>query len=652
MKTWKHISLPVLIVLFLTNFKIVVLNAQEISKADMEKRAASNFENSRYDKAVADYETLHSMFPKDTRYAYFLGRSLLQSNIDVTRAAELLKFVAMRNYGDDAYFYLGMAYLHSYQFDDALLAFTTFRKTATNRQLENYDADYWVEVSSDALRSSNVAKVLYVENLQVVPSNALASAFKDDIGGTYIYVPEDFKSSRDKEIDYQSLMYIPKSAVNGDYLYFSTCMKKGDQGPDIYRVRRLTPENFSLPEALPSAINTPYDEAYPFYDKLTATLYFSSKGHSTSGGFDIFKSQYDSVNATWKEPEKLDFPINSPYDDYLYTLTADRQDAIFLTNRNCGMYEAGAYTIMTNVQGKFISPANRDELLTCALLIPSSIDIKSEMDAEMAERESVKDTPASVEITNQKPSSANEYAGLIKEALDYQSMSDSLSWKAKEMRSKAENESDYRTKQELIANSTTLDQESKRLQRMAEEKFLLAENARDSNENKTNNTSASILKPEPVAEGITRYTYQPESQTVAEKVTRNDDYQLGFEAAKAANAELAFTFSINTASPYSAQNPIPVAMLSEGLVYRIQLGAFSNAIPEDSFGGLAPVSKEKNAKETKYYVGYFSSVTKAREALDKVKKYGYPDAFIVSFFDSKKISIQQAREIEFAEKPK
>jgi len=93
-----------------------------------------------------------------------------------------------------------------------------------------------------------------------------------------------------------------------------------------------------------------------------------------------------------------------------------------------------------------------------------------------------------------------------------------------------------------------------------------------------------------------------------------------------------------------------MASISEGLTYRIQLGAYSNEIPENTFGGLTPVSKEASASNTKYYVGAFNSIKEAREALGKVKEYGYPDAFLVSFFNSQKISVQKAREIEFAER--
>jgi hypothetical protein len=245
----------------------------------------------------------------------------------------------------------------------------------------------------------------------------------------------------------------------------------------------------------------------------------------------------------------------------------------------------------------------------------------------------------------------DEYGKLISEGMDLQSKSDSLNWSTKELGIRANQETDYLKKKELIANITTIDKEAKRMQLLAEEKFLLAEQIRTPNNVETGKESNSV----PIVNAksnneITQVTYKENQSSNTVKKVSGEDYQRGMDAAKNATAELVVNFSISSASPYSNDNPIPVAVIPSGLIYRIQLGAFSNTIPENAFGGLSPLSKERNPSETKYFVGYFSSLVKAREALDQVKKYGYPDAFIVSYFDSKKIPIQQAREIEFAEK--
>ncbi len=623
-------------------------HAQEISKSDLEQRAGNNFAKQRYDKAASDYEILNSMFPKDTRYAYFLGRSYLQSNQNITRATELLKFAATRNYGEDAYFYLGKAYLLNYQFNDAKLAFTIFKNTASGKQLEKFNADYWLKVTDNSMQSATVAEVLYVENLQIIPVATLESAFRDNIEGKYIYVPDEFKSDADKETDFQSLMFIPSSSQNGDYLYFASRSKKDRTGLDIYRVQRLTAENYSLPELLPAAINTPYDDAFPYYDKATGTLYFSSMGHNTSGGYDVFKSHIDPSTSLWSKPEKMNFPLNTPYDDYLYTLTKEGKGAIFLTNRNSGMKDIEAYTIDLSQPVRYSSPISRDEMLTCALLSPSSIAVNQSDPGSNSELINPSVIPLGSSSKTLIYSPEEEYARLVQEALELQSKSDSLNWSSKEIRLLADGEQDYLKKQELLANLTTIEAESKRMQHLADEKFTQADRLRGNN-TAVNKTNLTIQQPEVTRNtSITQYAFN-NSTKAAEEQNSPEAYQQGVDAGTNASAEISSVFSISGTAPYSKENPIPVAILPAGLVYRIQLGSFTNPIPDNAFGGLSPVSKEKNTTETKYYVGYFPSIIKAREALEEVKKYGYPDAFIVSYYDSKKIPIQKAREIEFAE---
>jgi hypothetical protein len=80
------------------------------------------------------------------------------------------------------------------------------------------DMDYWIAVCANAANSGSLARVVVVNNLQVVPENAVEGAFKENVEGKYIYIPEEFKSVEDISTDYQTLMFIPKNCQVGDYL--------------------------------------------------------------------------------------------------------------------------------------------------------------------------------------------------------------------------------------------------------------------------------------------------------------------------------------------------------------------------------------------------------------------------------------------------
>jgi hypothetical protein len=63
-------------------------------------------------------------------------------------------------------------------------------------------------------------------------------------------------------------------------------------------------------------INTPYNEDTPFITQDGTLLYFSSEGHTSMGGYDIFKSRL--VGATWVTPENIGYPINTTDDDKFF----------------------------------------------------------------------------------------------------------------------------------------------------------------------------------------------------------------------------------------------------------------------------------------------------------------------------------------------
>jgi hypothetical protein len=491
----------------------------------------------------------------------------------------------------------------------------------------------------------------------LIPLNARESAFSENFNGKYIFVPDEFKSATDKSTSYETLMFLSKEIEVGDYLYFDSKSIKPKQGTDIYRVKRLKNEEYSIPELLPLAINTPYDEAYPYFNKKSSTLYFSSKGLNTSGGYDIFYSRLDTVSQTWSTAERLEFPINTPFDDFLYTISADEKNATFMSNRNCASKAVSAYTLVIQPIGEYVSLWNKDEILAAAKLLPGEInhteltvpDVVSEVPV-VAEKHEMHNIPE-ISVPEEKPVQS-DYEKLIKEALILQASSDSLGWIVRDLKSQGQKENNYQKRQELAGNISVLEKEAKRVQNLANDKFSLAGHIK----NPQNVPQPAVLAQE--KEDIKVYTYPVEPKASPsnpnDNVKKDEAFSKGYQAATTAVvAELNNGFRILGASPYSKDNPIPLqSKLPEGLIYRIQLGAFSSSLEENAFRGLSPVTAEKTANShvIKYYVGYFSSIGEARKALDDVKKYGYPDAFLVSYYKGDKISVQKARELEFAEK--
>jgi hypothetical protein len=105
-------------------------------------------------------------------------------------------------------------------------------------------------------------------------------------------------------------------SVDGKKLYF-TSNRDGGQGQlDIYVSEKDANKDWGPAVNLGAAINTPFNEDTPFIAKNDSVIYFASEGHSSMGGFDIFKSQ--KLGSVWKTPQNLGYPINTTDDDKFF----------------------------------------------------------------------------------------------------------------------------------------------------------------------------------------------------------------------------------------------------------------------------------------------------------------------------------------------
>ena len=131
---------------------------------------------------------------------------------------------------------------------------------------------------------------------------------------------------------------------DGQTIYFVSDRKGGLGGRDIYQVNKLPDGKWSRPSNLGPRINTPYDEDAVFISPDNQTLYFSSKGHDSMGGFDIMYSIRDE-NGEWSEPINIGYPINTTDDDVFFVTSPDGQRAYYSSVRETGYGEKDIYLI-------------------------------------------------------------------------------------------------------------------------------------------------------------------------------------------------------------------------------------------------------------------------------------------------------------------
>jgi len=444
-------------------------------------------------------------------------------------------------------------------------------------------------------------------------------------------------------------MYLPDHTEIDDFVYVPGYNESGKRGKEIFRIQNINPQTWGMPELLGEVINTPSDEDYPFFDTCSSTLYFSSEGHSSMGGYDLFKTVYDRNTRTWSKPVNLGFPINSPYDDYMLVTDETGKIAQFASNRSTGPGMVTLYRIDLKDDFTSVNSLTLDEIRKLSAL-PVSVDISETL---ATQSDATKTASSSLEVIEDNTEHAtfrkNEYNLIIAEALSLQLRADSLSRIARDQRIIAREIPDSEAKKQLISDIHIAEREAKKIQYEADEKFLVARKMKNSNDTLPESDTNLVFFKE--VNGIRVYQYKVRDSLEINVAEFPEPSVTVTERNKIGETTPVNQFEILKDSPYSETNPIPsLPAGTTGLIYRIQLGVFSKPKEISAFGGLYPLYAEWLAEKNvyKYYTGSFTSSESVSAALEKVRNNGFPDAFIVAYYDAKPITTEKAKEIEFA----
>lgn len=135
---------------------------------------------------------------------------------------------------------------------------------------------------------------------------------------------------------------------DGKTLYFTSNRKGGYGGLDIYKTTRLSTsnDNWGVAENLGPVINSKYNDDTPFITEDGKRMYFSSFGHETMGGFDIFYSDMKS-DGTWGKPVNMGYPINTTDDELFFQPIKDGSIAYTskCQSKNFGRFDIYRYEI-------------------------------------------------------------------------------------------------------------------------------------------------------------------------------------------------------------------------------------------------------------------------------------------------------------------
>jgi outer membrane protein OmpA-like peptidoglycan-associated protein len=315
--------------------------------------------NYQFDKAIAAYEKYITVMSenKDTKKDEV---NETKRKIEMCRTAKVLVAnpinIKLQNLGNTVNS-SAADYSSVLSADQNTLFFTSRRAETTGTQKDadgNSMEDIYMSTKTKTgwSKAKNIGLPINTEwheaTVGLSPDGQTILIYRDDMGDGNIYTTSlngDVWSTPVKLNDNINSKHWEPSAfisADGSKLYFVSNKPGGYGGRDLYVSTRKFEGDWEPAVNMGAAINTPYDEDSPFIHPDGITLSFSSNGHNTMGGFDIFSS-FLSQEGVWSQPVNVGYPINTTDDDIFYVISPDSKTAYFSSFREGGAGEKDNY---------------------------------------------------------------------------------------------------------------------------------------------------------------------------------------------------------------------------------------------------------------------------------------------------------------------
>ena len=282
------------------------------------------YKEGKFDQAVSIFEKQIKKTPKQAALNQWYGASLFETG-QYKEAEPYLRFAASKRI-PEAYKYLARLCFVTYQFDEGLENYDLYIKTLK----KNQDA---IDALQPEIEKMEMGKrfLSRVEEVQIIDSLIVD---KKDFFSYFKMSPESGKI-----FEYNTFFETgeaPEGATvyqtqRGDKIVYADVRE--DAGFDIFSRNHLDDGSWSEPSAMRGQVNTKANEKYPFLLSDGVTLYFSSDGEESLGGYDIFVTRYDLNNDAYLAPENVGMPFNSVFNDYMMVIDEMNNIGWFASDR-------------------------------------------------------------------------------------------------------------------------------------------------------------------------------------------------------------------------------------------------------------------------------------------------------------------------------
>ena len=311
------------------------LHAQSLAEAK------KLYNEGKYAEAKPAFEKLVKQAPSNSSYNHWYGVFCYETG-DLTGAEKHLK-VAVKRKVQEAYRYMSEVYYKTYRFDQAGEMLEEYINLLAKKKQDPQAFEAKLDLANNAQRMmEKVEDIQIIDSLVVDKDNFLSAYILSEESGTLDSYKDFFQtnepvSSTVYKNQKGDKIYYAHSTDNDHYCLFTQSMLMDEWGDE---------------KQLPMNINSNDDDNYPFVLSDGATIYYSSKGNGSIGGYDLFVTRYNINSDTYLAPEQLGMPFNSPYNDYMMVFDEVKGLGWFVSDRFQPEGKACVYLFIPNPEHK------------------------------------------------------------------------------------------------------------------------------------------------------------------------------------------------------------------------------------------------------------------------------------------------------------
>ena len=275
-----------------------------------------------YTQAKPVFEAEYQANPNNAPLNQWLGVIAFTEG-DYPKAQKYLEFASQKNI-PESFLYLGQLYTKLYRFADADKEFAKYERA--NRRNKDALAKLTThkEYADKLKRLINRTEDIQIIDSVIVPKSDFLSAYKLSASAGSLQPMSNF--FRNQSGNNQILFLNERQ----DKIYYP--LSDSVFGSKLYTMEKLL-DNFGNEKRLSESVNQNGNQAYPFVMPDGLTIYFSSTGHGSLGGYDLFVTRYNLNTNSHLTPNQLNMPFNSPFNDYMMAIDEEKGIGWFASDR-------------------------------------------------------------------------------------------------------------------------------------------------------------------------------------------------------------------------------------------------------------------------------------------------------------------------------